>query len=128
MILGPATPMTFTIGCLAYSFSNGLCFTAFYAFVFDMIGKGPGAATKLALFISASNLAISYVTWLDGAGYEGLKRVWPGYVGAGRVGMLGTDALATFVGISVLGLMLVVVKRMKAAPIVPAAAPRTATG
>lgn len=112
MILGPATPMTFTIGCLAYSFSNGLCFTAFYAFVFDMIGKGPGAATKLALFISASNQAINYVTWLDGKSYDWGKVLWAGHAWAGRAGMLGMDAASTFAGIAVLGVMMVVVRKL----------------
>jgi MFS family permease len=114
MMIGPANPTAFSIGCLAYYFANGLCYAAFYAFVFEMIGHGAGVTTKLALFISASNLAISYVTWLDGASYEGLKRAWPSHASAGRVGMLGADALATFVGIAVLGLMLVLVKRLNA--------------
>jgi predicted MFS family arabinose efflux permease len=114
MMLGPANPLAFSVGCLAYYFANGLCYAAFYAFVFEMIGHGAGVTTKLALFISASNLAISYVTWLDGAGYEGLKRAWPGYAGAGRVGMLGTDALSSFAGIALLGVMVLVVKRLNA--------------
>ena len=33
MMLGPATPTAFTVGCLAYSFANGLCYAAFYAFI-----------------------------------------------------------------------------------------------
>jgi MFS transporter, PAT family, beta-lactamase induction signal transducer AmpG len=115
MMIGPANPTAFTVGCLAYYFANGLCYAAFYAFVFEMTGTGAGVTTKLALFISASNLAISYVTWLDGAGYEGAKRLWPSSARAGRAGMLGTDALATFVGIAVLGAMVVVVKRLKMA-------------
>jgi PAT family beta-lactamase induction signal transducer AmpG len=115
MVVGPASPTAFSVGCLAYYFANGLCYAAFYAFVFEMIGSGAGVTTKLALFISGSNLALSYVTWLDGAGYEVLKQVLPGNPSAGRMGMLGTDALATFAGIALLGVMIVVVKRMKAA-------------
>jgi MFS family permease len=111
MILGPANPTAFSIGCLAYYFANGLCYAAFYAFVFEMIGSGAGVTTKLALFISASNLAISYVTILDGAGYDAAAKHWGGHAWAGRAGMLGTDALSTFAGIGVLGAMLVLTKR-----------------
>jgi MFS transporter, PAT family, beta-lactamase induction signal transducer AmpG len=117
MILGPASPTTFSIGCLAYYFANGLCYAAFYAFVFEMIGEGgEGGAvtTKLALFVGASNLAISYVTWLDGVGYDAAQRRWTGHAWAGRAGMLGTDALASFAGIALLAMMLVLVRRMKA--------------
>ena len=114
MMLAPANPTAFTIGCLAYSFANGLCFAAFYAFVFEMVGKGHGATTKLALFISASNQAINYVTWLDGKAYDVGKRWWSPHAWAGRAGMLGMDALSTFVGIAILGVMMVVVKRMGA--------------
>ncbi len=112
MIIGPANPWTFMLGCLAYSFANGLCFAAFYAFVFEMIGKAPGAATKLALFISASNQANSYVTWLDGQSYDWGKALWAPHAWAGRTGMLGMDAASTFVGIAILGVMMVVVKKL----------------
>ncbi len=114
MIIGPANPTTFTLGCLAYSFANGLCFAAFYAFVFEMVGTGRGATTKLAVFISASNQAINYVTWLDGKSYDLGKAWWAPHAWAGRAGMLGMDALSTFVGILVLGVMMVVVKRLGA--------------
>ncbi len=114
MMIGPANPTAFTLGCLAYYFANGLCYAAFYAFVLEMIGKGASVTTRLTLFVGASNLAISYVTWLDGKGYDAARRVWPARAGAGRVGMLGTDALSTFFGIGVLALMLLVVKRMNA--------------
>jgi PAT family beta-lactamase induction signal transducer AmpG len=116
MILGPANPTAFSIGCLAYYFANGLCYAAFYAFIFEMIGAGGAGAvtTKLALFVGASNLAISYVTWLDGAGYDAAQKHWAGHEWAGRAGMLGADALATFAGIALLCVMLVAVRRMKA--------------
>jgi PAT family beta-lactamase induction signal transducer AmpG len=112
MILAPANPTAFTIGCLAYSFATGLCYSAFYAFVFEMVGKGQGATTKLALFISASNQAINYVTWLDGKAYDVGKGWWRTHAWGGRVGMLGMDALSTFVGIGVLGAMMMLVKRL----------------
>ncbi len=114
MMLGPATPTTFTLGCLAYSFANGLCYAAFYAFVFEMVGKEAGVTTKLALFVGASNLAINYVKWLDGLGYGAGEKLWPGQAWGGRVGMLGMDALASFVGIALLSVMVVWVRRRKA--------------
>jgi MFS family permease len=112
MIVAPATPTSFTVGCLAYLFANGLCFAAFYAFVFELVGKGQGATTKLALFISASNQAINYVTWLDGKSYDWGKAWWAPHAWGGRAGMLGMDALSTFAGIAVLGLMMLLVKRL----------------
>jgi PAT family beta-lactamase induction signal transducer AmpG len=114
ILLGPATPMAFTVGCLAYSFANGLCYAAFYAFVLEMIGEGAGVTTKLALFVGASNLAINYVTWLDGVGYDWAESMWKGHASAGRVGMCGMDALSSFVGIAVLVAMMVFVRRWDA--------------
>jgi len=123
MIVAPTNATTFTVGCLAYSFANGLCYAAFYAFVFEMVGKGHGATTKLALFISASNQAINYVTWLDGKSYDWGKALWAPHAWAGRTGMLGMDAASTFVGIAVLGVMMVVVKRMGSEKTASEAAP-----
>ncbi|HLK40226.1 MAG TPA: MFS transporter [Polyangiaceae bacterium] len=102
MAAGPATAGAFTAGCLAYQFTNGLAYAAFYAFVFDLVGSQEGVTTQLSLFAGASNLAITYVTWLDGWAYDRLKEALPGQAWAGRGGMLGMDALATFLGIGAL--------------------------
>jgi PAT family beta-lactamase induction signal transducer AmpG len=101
---GPATPALFMAGSLAYSFANGIAYAAFTAFVLEMIGHGPGVATKYALLVGAANGAISYMTLLDGAGY-GWGR---------RAGLLMTDAVATFVGVLLLGALLVVLRRSRA--------------
>jgi MFS family permease len=112
MIVGPATASAFTAGCLAYQLANGLCYAAFYAFVFDVVGKRDGVTTQLALFAGAGNLATSYVTWLDGWSYDHARAWFPGHASAARGGMLGMDALTTFVGIG----GLVVVTQMTLRP------------
>ncbi len=114
MLLAPASPLAFTVGCLAYQFANGLCYAVFYSFVLELVGKRESATTvttQLALFIGASNLAASYVTWLDGFGYDRAKALAPGWASAGRAGMLAMDAAATFVGLAVLGAMTLYVRR-----------------
>jgi hypothetical protein len=122
MMLAPASPLAFTVGCLAYSFANGLCYTAFYAFILEMIGGGAGLTTKLALFIGVSNLPISYVAWLDGAAYDWAV-TWTGHPTAGRLGMCGMDALSSFVGIAVLVGMIVAVRRWPTRATEPSVAP-----
>jgi PAT family beta-lactamase induction signal transducer AmpG len=114
MMLAPATPAAFTVGCLAYTFANGLCYAAFYAFLLELLGRRDGVTTQLALYVGASNMAISYVTWFDGASYDWAKKLLPGSEWAPRAGMLGMDALMTFVGIAILGLMLAYVRRARA--------------
>ncbi len=112
----PATPRAFTAGCLAYQFANGLCYAVFYAFVLELVGKGEHVSTvttQLALFIGASNLSASYVTWLDGFGYDRAKALAPGWPSAGRVGMLGVDAFMTFAGLGVLSLMTLYARRSR---------------
>ncbi len=114
MMVSRASPMAFTVGCLAYQLANGLCYAAFYAFVLELLGKKGGVATQLALYVGASNLAVSYVTWLDGWSYERLKAWLPANPSAGRIGMLGMDALSTFAGIAVLWGMVAYVRRSHA--------------
>jgi PAT family beta-lactamase induction signal transducer AmpG len=119
MLLAPATPAAFTVGCLAYLLANGLCYAVFYSFVLELVGKRESAAsvtTQLALYIGASNLGAAYVTWLDGFGYDRAKALAPGWASAGRVGMLAMDALATFVGLAILGLMTLYVRRTAPRP------------
>jgi MFS family permease len=125
MMMAPATPTAFTIGCLAYTFANGLCYAAFYAFLFELLGRRDGVTTQLALYVGASNLAISYVTWFDGASYDWAKSLFPGVAAAPRAGMLGMDVLMTFAGIALLAAMLRVVRRARAREAAPAATPAT---
>ncbi len=102
MLFAPASPRAFAVGCLAYQFANGLCYAVFYAFVLELVGHRDGVTTQIALFVGASNLAASYVTWLDGYGYDRARSLAPRWASAGRVGMLGMDALATLAGLAVL--------------------------
>ena len=114
MLLAPASPAAFTVGTLSYQLINGLCYAVFYSFILELVGKRESittVTTQLALFIGASNLAASYVTWFDGFGYDRAKALAPGWASAGRVGMLAMDALATFGGLAVLALMTLYVRR-----------------
>jgi MFS transporter, PAT family, beta-lactamase induction signal transducer AmpG len=111
MMASPATPTSFTLGCLAYQLANGLSYAAFYAFVLELLGKKGGVATQLALYVGVSNFAVTYVTWLDGWSYDRMVALFPGRSSAGRMGMLGMDALSTFVGIAILWAMVAHVRR-----------------
>jgi len=114
MMISSATPTAFTAGCLAYTFANGLCYAAFYAFLLDLLGKTQGVTTQLALYAGASNMAMTYVTWFDGASYDWAKKLAPDSAWAPRAGMLGMDALSTFAGIALLWAMLAYVRRARA--------------
>jgi PAT family beta-lactamase induction signal transducer AmpG len=98
MMAGPLTPMTFALGSLSYSFANGIAFACFAGMVLEMVSHGAAVATKYALFTAVSNLAINYMTALDG--WAGSRR--------GVRGSLAFDAVATFAGIGILALMVVV--------------------
>jgi predicted MFS family arabinose efflux permease len=115
MMVAPATPAAFALGCLAYQLANGFCFATFYAFVLELLGHRDGIATQLALYIGASNFAISYVTWLDGWGYDRMKALLPHSAAAARNGMLGMDALATFAGIALLSAITWYLRRQRRA-------------
>jgi PAT family beta-lactamase induction signal transducer AmpG len=114
MLVAPASPAAFTVGCLAYQLANGLCYAVFYSFILELVGTRESATTvttQLALFIGASNLGAAYVGWLDGFAYDRARAFAPGSPSAGRAGMLAMDALATFVGLAVLAAMTVHVRR-----------------
>jgi PAT family beta-lactamase induction signal transducer AmpG len=114
MMLSPANPASFAVGCLAYTFANGLCYAAFYAFLLELLGRRDGVTTQLALYVGASNMAITYVTWFDGLSYDWAKSLAPSSTWAPRAGMLGMDALMSFLGIGVLSLMMLYVRRSRA--------------
>lgn len=66
----PATPLSFALCGLAYAVFTGVAYATYYPFVIQLIGTGPGISTRYSICTSASNLAIYYVTLLDGVGYE----------------------------------------------------------
>jgi MFS transporter, PAT family, beta-lactamase induction signal transducer AmpG len=103
MFLGPLSQGTYAWGTLAYNFTNGMAFATLAALILDMVGHSPAAATKYTAFIAVSNLASSYVTWLDGLGSE-----------VGGLGVRGTvlaDVAMTGLGILALLAMMAVTRR-----------------
>jgi PAT family beta-lactamase induction signal transducer AmpG len=99
MLAAPMTPTTYTLGTLAYNFANGIAFATWAGMVLEVVGNSAAVATKYALFVASSNLAISSVTKLDGwaSGFRGLSGQWPREAGAR--GALAFDAAITFGGL-----------------------------
>ncbi len=61
----------FIVGVLIYNGLAGVCYAAFSALCFQLVGKrNPTAATQLALFAASANAAVVYMTWADGQGYR----------------------------------------------------------
>ncbi len=83
LIWVPHTLVYFAAGVLTYNFFQGINYTAFMAFEFEIVGPGnPLASTQIALLTAATNLPISYMTLVDGHFYTR----------HGLAGMLGVDA------------------------------------
>jgi PAT family beta-lactamase induction signal transducer AmpG len=88
MIWLPHTLAIFVGGVLVYNFFQGINYTAFSSFSFEIIGPGnPLAGTQIALLAAAANVPISYMTRVDGYFYG--QR--------GLTGMLGVDAISSIV-------------------------------
>ena len=99
MALAPREPWAYAVFSLVYSFFNGLAFAAFAGFVLETIGKG-AVATKYNIFASLANVAITYMTRIDG----GAHHRW------GSSGLLFVDAAVTVGGIGVLLVMTMLVR------------------
>jgi len=69
MALFPRTPTEFVVWVLIYTFTAGLSYAAFSAFVLEVIGKG-AAATKYNALASLSNVPIYYMTYIDGWAHD----------------------------------------------------------
>lgn len=69
MALLPRTNAMFVVWVSVYTFSNGLSYAAFTAFVLEAIGKG-AAATKYNALASLSNVPIYYMTIVDGWAHD----------------------------------------------------------
>jgi PAT family beta-lactamase induction signal transducer AmpG len=93
MIWMPHTLPFYAIGVLIYSFFQGVNYTAFTAFEYEIVGPGnPLSATQIALLTAASNAPISYMTRVDGHFYGT----------HGLPGMLGVDACSSILTGSIL--------------------------
>lgn len=69
MALLPRSHVMFVVWVSVYTFTTGLCYAAFSAFVLEVIGKG-AAATKYNALASLSNLPIYYMTIVDGWAHD----------------------------------------------------------
>jgi MFS transporter, PAT family, beta-lactamase induction signal transducer AmpG len=66
----PRMPATFAVALIGENVFQALAITASTAIAFETIGRrNPLAATTYCLMISASNIPISYMLFVDGAGY-----------------------------------------------------------
>lgn len=115
MAAAPLTPWTYAWGTFTYLFAGGVAFATWAGMVLEMVGASAATATKYALFNATANLAISYVTWLNGVGGEWGRRHL-GLVPAR--GALLTDASLTVLGVLVL---LAMVFLVGARPVTPPA-------
>jgi PAT family beta-lactamase induction signal transducer AmpG len=96
MIWLPHTLAAFVAGVLAYNFFQGINYTAFSSFTFEIIGPAnPLAGTQIALLTAAANVPSSYMTRVDGHFYGR----------HGLPGMLGIDA-ASSIAMGILLLLL----------------------
>ncbi len=71
LLLLPRTPLIFGLAICAENIFQAFAFSASNAITFDVIGPdNPLAATLFTLLISATNLPIAYMTFVDGWGYN----------------------------------------------------------
>ena len=66
----PRTPTSFAVALIGENVFQALAITASTAISFDTVGRNnPLSATTYALMISAFNIPIAYMLFVDGAGY-----------------------------------------------------------
>ena len=99
-------------GVLAYNFFQGINYTAFSAFEYEIIGpNNPLSSTQIALLTAAANAPISYMTVIDGHFYTT----------RGLPGMLFVDAAASIViGTALLFIFRWISRRPESQPAAPA--------
>ena len=88
LIEAPHVFAWYAAGVLAYSFFQGISYTAFSSFCYEIVGAAnPLAGTQMALLAAAANLPISYMTAIEGHAHSRF----------GLNGMLATDAVSTLI-------------------------------
>jgi PAT family beta-lactamase induction signal transducer AmpG len=88
LIKAPHVFAWYAAGVLAYSFFQGVSYTAFSSFCYEIVGPASSlAATQMALLTAAANQPISYMTKIEGVVHDH----------SGLNGMLATDGLCTLI-------------------------------
>jgi len=84
----PHTLAWYAGGVLIYNLFQGVSYTAFSSFCYEIVGPAsPLAGTQMALLAAAANLPISYMTAIEGHAHSRF----------GLSGMLATDAVSTLI-------------------------------
>ncbi len=98
LVLLPRTPAVFAVAFIGENVFQGLAITTSVAIAFETIGRrNPLAATTFCLLISAFNIPITYMLFIDGWGYGKL----------GVAGSFGVDASMGIVASVLLGALLI---------------------
>ena len=93
----PRHPWSFAIAITGQNLFQALAFSASNAITFEVVGpENPLAATLFTLLVSATNLPITYMQYLDGRGYDR----------GGMVGTYLTDACLSIIACSLLAWVL----------------------
>ena len=94
LILLPHTPAAFAVALIGENVFQALAITVTVAIAFDTIGRSnPLAATTYSLLISAANVPITYMLFIDGSGYA-RDGVAGSYVADAAVSLLACLLLA----------------------------------
>jgi MFS transporter, PAT family, beta-lactamase induction signal transducer AmpG len=102
MAYSPHTEFMFIFWTSLYAFILGLCYAAFSAFVFEVIGRG-AAGTKYTVFACLSNIPILYMTKVEGWVFDSKVKTEALH---GATGMLNIEAICAVIGIIIfLGLV-----------------------
>ena len=109
LVILPRTPAVFAVAFIGENVFQGLAITTSVAIAFETIGRrNPLAATTFCLLISAFNIPITYMLFVDG---------W-GYTKQGVAGSFAADASLGVIASVLLGALLIwVARRRPLAPI-----------
>lgn len=118
MAFSPAEPFFYIFWCLAYSVISGAVYSSYFSLIFGLVQPSRGATTLCGIMVGASYIPMSYVTYMDGRMYRH----------GGRVGLMVSDAASNFIGVLMIGVVLYLISRRRAAQITleRSAAPATA--
>jgi PAT family beta-lactamase induction signal transducer AmpG len=104
LILLPHTPAAFALALIGENVFQALAITASVAIAFDTIGReNPLAATTYCLMVSAYNIPITYMLFVDGSGYAR----------EGVAGAYAADAFLSLLASVVLAALLIGNRRSK---------------